>query len=186
MKHKAILQKSKSSTSGFTLIELITVISIFFVILTIGIASYDKFIIRKQLEAAAASLYSDLNQARALTLKLNKPIYITFKNGLTWCYGLNDGVSTCDCVDATSCQVEGQNRRVTSSDYKGLTLTTSMGGVLFSEGNQYNLLDPRRGLPQNSVILTFQNSNNDSISIVVRKTGRINLCSDSFDDYAGC
>lgn len=62
--------------AGFTLIELMVTLSVFAILLTIGIPSLQMFIQNSRLQSQSASLVGDFNYARAEAVRLGSPVVV--------------------------------------------------------------------------------------------------------------
>jgi prepilin-type N-terminal cleavage/methylation domain-containing protein len=67
-----------NSRRGFTIIEVAMVMAILGILAAITLIRYQKTIAHNHLDKAAHNLYQELRSLRALSLKYNKPVIVTF------------------------------------------------------------------------------------------------------------
>ena len=176
----------KSKTRGLTLIELLVVIAVTAIILTIGVPSFKTMFAKNRLKGAAEGLYADFQYARLEAIKQNRNVTLHFAGTggppwTTWCYGIDDTGADCDCTDNDpACTVQGVQRIINNTDFKGVTLTTNFGG-------DDTGFEPVRGIAQDNGTTTFaSSSNSDAVKIVLSTFGRVRICSDDLWDYENC
>lgn len=88
--------KRHAMCGGFTLIEMLVVIVIFFILMGIGLISYESMRADNALNATASELASTFREARALAMRHNKPYQIAFNNtkeSFVGTHGTWDGVT---------------------------------------------------------------------------------------------
>lgn len=171
---------------GISLFEILVTIGIVGILAGLSIPSFVDFLAKKRLAAAATALHSELNQARAWSIKSNSTVFLTFNNGNNWCYGVSDSNNQCDCSTNNGCQVNGLNHMSGGTIYRGISMSTTVSTVTTTTGAVYNQIDPRRGMPQNSTTITLTNTNNDTVVIGMRATGRVSVCSNNLNQFPDC
>lgn len=122
---------------GFTLIEVLVVVVIMTIIVTLGAPAFLDTLDKRRVINATKALVSQLQQARSLSILLNRPVTLEFKytSGNNWCFGVTDRLD-CDCSststdpnDAGVCSVdkpEGGGRvfvKASSNAYPGVVLS---------------------------------------------------------------
>jgi type IV fimbrial biogenesis protein FimT len=120
-----------TSRNGFTLIELIIVVTIIGIIAAITLPSFKSLLENRKLIAAADTLQSDFQFAKSESIKRNKAMVLSFENkgSANWCYGINESVA-CDCTVTNDCSVKSVN----SSDLDTVVLTnTGPDDVIYSQ-----------------------------------------------------
>jgi len=63
---------------GFTLLELMVILSIFSIMATIGLIAFKEFIPKYRLKSIAAMVKADLNRAKTMATKLNNRFTVIF------------------------------------------------------------------------------------------------------------
>lgn len=89
---------------GFTLFELMVVITITAVVLLLAIPYFTSLIKTQRLVGTTENLYSVLQNARSEAIKRNVSVYVSFQTGTTWCYGVNPS-SACNCTVPSGCSL---------------------------------------------------------------------------------
>ncbi len=91
---------------GFTLIELMVVLTLVAVILTVVVPSFEDSIERRKLQRAGENVYSAIMLAKSEAVKQATDVSITFtkaSSGNGWCYGIDDDTTTtCNCIAAAA------------------------------------------------------------------------------------
>lgn len=158
---------------GFTLVEVLVVVAILGILATLAAPSFTSFIDSYRVKRAADTLSAFLVNTKSEAIKQNATVRSVFKSsggGATWCAGMTTA-STCDCTLDTSCLINGADRRVRGSNFRGIVLTSPADGAMFS-------FTPLRGTV-NSGNAQVQSAGGSQIRVVVTGTGRIRLCSPS-------
>lgn len=152
---------------GLTLLEMLVVLALIAIMATIGISAMPQLLAHHRLQGAGKMLYQDLQWARLRALGGQYPVYVSFKPGAAWCYGVNDNVP-CDCREDNSCQL----RQVKSSEFKGVVLSMIEpidGNIKFNGAH---------GLVADAANLELTVASND-IKLQVNQGGLIVICSTS-------
>ena len=112
-------------SNGFTIIELLVVISIMAILATLAIPSYLDFFEKGRLRGATEAVYEQLQYARAQALKRSTPIIVDFSDEVllddgstTWALGITDKFGGCDAKDTITdpCTIEYDNDPNKDSD----------------------------------------------------------------------
>ncbi|MFC7461260.1 pilus assembly FimT family protein [Hydrogenophaga defluvii] len=181
--------------AGFTMIELMIALAILATLLILAAPSFRDTIDRRRVTNAGVELKDQLQQARSLSVLLNRPVALEFRfaDANNWCFGITDRAG-CDCsnaalgvADAGSCSFakpDDLNDRVMA-----VTSSASYPGVRLLESDATNtteriVFEPTRGVrddlltPTVSYNLTStQTTRNVRVSVNV--IGRTTLCSTS-------
>lgn len=144
---------------AFTLVEVLIVIAIIGILSAIAVPSYQDMIERNRLKQAAEGLKSDLQFARTEAIKRSSNLNLTLL-AATWCYGIDDGNTACDCGTPGDCAI----KTVDGSQFQGITLDNN-NSVTFSF---------RRGTA-NAMGSTLS-STNYQVRVIVGNVGRVRIC----------
>jgi type IV fimbrial biogenesis protein FimT len=157
---------------GFTVLELIITILVLAILVTVGIPSFTALLERHRLKGAVETLYTELQLARSVALRQNRPCYVDFNPGADWCYGLDD-TAACDCASAGDCQVDGVEKVVRATEYRGITLTST---TFTGDGTGFNA---RNGTALGAGEALFQGPQGTTAKVVLSALGRARICSDA-------
>lgn len=161
----------KRRQRGFNLLELMTSVVVLAVMITTGVPSFSYMLSKRRLVAAAEETLSNLRLLRVETVRHNRNAYANFAGtGQLWSYGLDDGAS-CNPDTAGDCTVDGNERRVQSSKYPGVSMSTTLAGN--STG-----FEPRRGTALSGGAVRFQNDAGQ-LHVEVSLLGTVRLCTPS-------
>ena len=152
---------------GFTLLELLVVVSVLTVLMLIAVPSMQSMLTRNHLKAAAQSIAEDLQWTRSEAIKRNRILRVAF-DVEHWCYGVGDaGAANCNCrlapEDAGACSL----KRRSGVDFPGIGLSATFAGTRF---------DPLRATSNNGT-LTLTATNGTSLKVVLSRLGRVRICS---------
>lgn len=163
------------TTRGFTLVELLTVLSITAILAITAVPAFITYLQTNRLTNASQNLYYILQYARTEAFKRNTTVYVSFQTGSNWCYGVNPG-ATCNCNTANSCTL-GSTTAPSSSQ-----LTLSATGLI----NNAVRFEPTHGAAGTSSTITLTNNQSVAISVKVRLLGSLLLCSSQVAGYSAC
>jgi type IV fimbrial biogenesis protein FimT len=156
---------------GFNLLELMTSVLVLAIMVSTGVPSFSYMLSKRRLVAAAEETLSNLRLLRVETVRHNRNAYASFTGaGQLWSYGLDD-TAGCDPGVAGDCTVDGNERRVQSGKYPGVTMSTSFAGN--STG-----FEPRRGTALSGGAVSFQNDAGE-LHVEVSLLGSVRLCTPS-------
>ena len=171
---------------GFTLIELVVTMVVLVILAMAAQPSLRDFFDRYRLRGAGEAVVSLISNARAEAVKTDLDVNINFTGtGGTWCAGANaanppsggqpaGNAGECDCTNTAQCMVSGQRAVVDSSDFNGVTLTTSTSSFAFdSKLGTVVPLDDDYG-----VTLTSPSGRYD-VDVAVNALGQARLCTPS-------
>lgn len=165
--------------NGFTAIEAIIVIAIVSALILIAVPDLSSFVQTNRLRAAAEQFYSDMQFARSNALKNNSDVHVDLSTGSTWCYGLNQG-SGCDCNTPGSCQIDGTDKTVASTNFSAVTMSaTGFTGDTF-------YFESLRGTTAGSSGTVNFTIGSNTISVVLNAFGQVRICSSTASGYQPC
>lgn len=118
----------RHTTQGFTLLELLTVISIVAILAAIGVPSFSQIITQNRVSAAATSLQLALVKARSEAVKRNGTVTLSPNSG-GWGYGwqLRD---------------TGGNVLASEDALKGITVTSGTASVSYLSSGRVSGVAP--------------------------------------------
>lgn len=159
---------------GFTLLELLAVVTILAAITLLGVHAFSGQLQRSRLSAAAQQVVSALQQARSEALKQGQAVYVNFVSSADrrWCYGISD-LPDCDC-NRGNCAITVRGiRRDSSVDgdtFPGIVLQQVQFGT-----HSYTRFSPQRGTAAFGSI-TLADRGGERLKINLGLTGRIRVC----------
>lgn len=127
---------------GFTLVELMVVIAVVTILAIAAAPSYTALLDRYRVGKAAEDVVSLISNARAGSVKLHRPVNVSFTPGAAWCVGANaavlpppgeqaGGATACDCATPSGCSVEGEQLVIPTGKHAGVNLTSASGALVF-------------------------------------------------------
>lgn len=160
---------------GFTLIELMMVVAIAGILASMAVPSFGKMLERNRLKEAVQSLKSDLMFARTEALKRSTNLNVSVAiNGSSWCYGINDDNTACDCSIANDCGIKA----VDGNLFTGTTLEADFDASF----------DFKRGTI--ATISPVLSTTHYKAKVIVHNAGRVRVCSPdpakAIGDYDAC
>lgn len=173
-----------SAMRGFTLIEMMISVAVLIVLVAIVAPSFNNFFDKYRVKRAADTFSSFLINAKSEAIKRNKSVSTVITgNGATWCAGMTEN-ATCNCSTANACQIDGVDRVISSTAYKGVKLlgpTTTTAPHVFEFKTQ-------RGTVVGNNSVQLESAAGLKLNVVVSLVGRIKLCSPSgsVSGYPSC
>ena len=190
---KQVTSLKTALQQGFTLIELIMVMSIVAILASVAVPSFSSMNAAQEVAGVAQTIQQHLLYARSEAIKQNADIHLSFTTGTNWCMGYSDN-GACTCSTVSSCEINTKDldpstdieKRISANDYSNITLTTS--GTLNLSGANFN---PTRGavlrsgaaLNDGSITVT---SGSNAATININVLGRPNICSSSLSQFSNC
>jgi type IV fimbrial biogenesis protein FimT len=114
------MTNNKNKTQGFTLIELMVVISLIGLLIVIAFPLLTSNVQNTRLQNASESSFSYFQLAKSLSFKRDTNLYLKITSGTNWCLGISD-TSGCNCANST-CTVNGVLYTLNASDFTGVSL----------------------------------------------------------------
>lgn len=128
-----------SRNEGFTLAEVLVVVSIIAIGLTLSIPSWSETRSKRAIVSASEELSAFLSAGRSLAIKHNKDVVVSlvYQDSSTWCVGLVDADSACDCTvgDANLnnyCSVGGVPQLMRASDFSQIEMVSHAADASFT------------------------------------------------------
>jgi len=146
---------------GLTLIELMIGLAICATLMSLAVPSFQAYLQRQRLKAAAQTLAVDFAEARFESARRGTPLHLSFVPGTDWCWALTTS-NACDCRVAQACRLKA----VRSSDFRGVELAESAG----------TSFDPATGTPQGTAAAVLQTPAGERLRVDVSGLGRPRIC----------
>lgn len=172
----------RRTSQGVTVIELMITLVVVGILVAIAAPSYNAFQQRSKLTGAAERVFSQLEYARSESISSGTDIFVAFEDtgGIGWCIGVSDSAA-CDCsTSLAACTINGaQARYVKGSDYPEIILSTDF------PGDNTGFVAPR-SVARETGSVSLSLPGYGTAEVRVNFLGRLRLCSDTLNDYAGC
>jgi type IV fimbrial biogenesis protein FimT len=168
-----------SKLKGLTLVEIMITLSVMIILIAIALPNFKNFLAANQLKSLSQTFVQDLKWAQNLALKNNTRVYVNVRTGSSWCYGISDSSSSCNCSADTNCTVGGTKKIVSINNFAGTTLaaTSPLGSSTLIT------FEPLRGASDTTGQWTFTNGS-QSLGIGINSIGRLTLCSTTITGYS--
>lgn len=167
--------RAKLLFSGVTLVELLIVLAITVIFLITAIPTFADMLGRYRVKAATEKLFLYLHHAKSEAIKRNQRIHLTFNssnNGAVWCYGLKID-ATCDCTIEGSCQIDGVQKVINSSEFTGVSIESHIS----LPGNHFIFENVRWIMASTYGHVRFISPRGKQTRVIVSRMGRIRTCS---------
>lgn len=104
--------------SGFTLLELMVVVTIIAIFAAIGMPSFSGLIDRYRLKGTADALHAEIQFARTEAIRRNQEVQLVLGTGTGSCYGIGTSADcTCD-----SCDIRNRTTTAFATDFPGVRI----------------------------------------------------------------
>ena len=181
--------------SGFTLIELIVVISIVAITISLATPSWEQVSHKRKLTNATEQVAALLVIAQSEAQKRNQAVSLAFsRNGNEdWCVGAVLNPDGCDCTVTDSgsdqyCTIDGTSRRIEASEFPSLKLISAADSQPGS-GDSRITFDPVRGILQpagDRLQFVFESGRGHyRLQLVIGPTGLLTICNPDADKAVG-
>lgn len=175
--------RRKPSQGGFTLVELMITIVVFGILLMIAVPSFTSLMDSVRVKRAGDAVNAFMVNAKSEAIKRNatvRAIVQVADSGATWCVGMTTA-TTCDCLTAGSCQIDGADRVISNFAYKSVSLAGPDDAHAF-------VFSALRGTVTGNETVELVSENDVKLDVVVALTGRVRVCSPdgSAGGYATC
>jgi type IV fimbrial biogenesis protein FimT len=186
--------------SGFTLIELIVVITIIAIAISLSVPSWDVVSQKRKLTNATEQVAALLVVAQSEAQKRNQAVSLAFNRSgnQSWCIGAVLSPNGCDCAEADVastqfCTIDGTSNRITANSFSSLNLIEAMD-TRPGTGDSYITFDPVRGILQpagDKLQLTFESGGGHyQLRLIIGPTGLLRICNPETDKavagYSAC
>ena len=167
--------KMLSISKGFTVLELLTVITVFAISASIATPSYKYVVEKYRLKGAVEEIVSNLQSTRAEAIKVNSDTYTVFTVGGNW--EMRSSNTLACAVSATGCTAGDWEKIVNVNEYSGTNIDTT---TLTSNRVTFDYI---RGTSNIGAITL--SLNNYSVKIKLNKLGYFQVCSNNQLTEAG-
>lgn len=155
---------------GFSLLELLIVVSIVALVVMIGAPSVVETQKRYKLKGAVESSYFSMQYARSAAVSSSTDITMQFKDGAQWCIASSDA-GVCDCNVVNSCTVNGVEQVVKAADFSQITMDDLSFGA-----NDAAVFDGVRGLAVGNAGSVVLSDGINEARLVLSNLGRVRIC----------
>lgn len=164
------LTKGLSHQNGYSLLELLLVMSIVVLLVMIGAPSIVESIKNQQLKGALQQSYFLLKKARATAVSLNQDITVQFENSSDWCIALSDS-GPCDCHVNNACTVDSVEYKLSSHDYPHVQLPN----ITMGKNNTIEF-DNTRGIAVGNAGSSVLSDGKNRAKLIISNLGRVRIC----------
>jgi prepilin-type N-terminal cleavage/methylation domain-containing protein len=179
-------KKGFSRLTGFTIIEMMTVLAVLAIITSFAIPSYTTLLDKRRVTSGSVQIASFLTTTQVEAVKRGEQIAVNYDmtDKDTWCIGLISGDNSCDCkaaVDETNaCLIDGQLRVFSQASVNNPAIMNSMSGG--GDDDRF-VFDPIRGLlvdHTDAFEVELESAENIyALNVQVSISGRVRICSDN-------
>ena len=166
---------------GFTLVELMIAVAVLAILMAIVAPSFNNFFDKYRVKRAADTFSSFLINSKSEAIKRNKSVRTVITGtGATWCAGMTEN-ATCNCSTDGACQIDGADRVISSTAFKGVKLLGPDSPHVFE-------FKTNRGTVAGNDSVQLESAAGLKLNVVVSWIGRIRLCSPggSISGYPSC
>ena len=182
--HFVHVYQGKPRSHGFTLVELVVTLAVAAILATIAVPAFNNTLEYLRARRATETMVAAFYNAKSEAIKRNTFVRVVFKTsnaGATWCHGLTQETD-CDCTTANSCVLDGVERVINNTQFKGIaaTVTTNTSGGVPA----FNF-NPLRGTVNPGNVKFTSDGQGFQSKAVLSGKGRITTCSDTGTGYMG-
>ncbi|GAB2691406.1 GspH/FimT family pseudopilin [Aliiglaciecola aliphaticivorans] len=162
-----------SYSQGFTILEVMVVLSIIALLSAIGAPSIMQTLRHQQLKGSLQTSYFLLQQAKSTAITKNKKITVQFKKGDNWCIALSDA-GPCDCQSKSMCSVDEIEYRVSAEDFPNISFSNVTMGK-----DQAITFDGVRGTAIGNAGSGLFSNGSEAAKLIISNLGRVRICMQS-------
>jgi type IV fimbrial biogenesis protein FimT len=177
--------------SGFTLIELVVVITIIGLAITLATPSWDVVSQKRKLTNATEQVASLLVVAQSEAQKRNQAVSLAFSRSgnQNWCIGAVLSPNGCDCTEtdtsaAQFCTIDGTSNSLSATSFSAVNLIDAMD-TQPGTGDSFITFDPVRGILQpagDKLQMIFESGGGRyQLQLVLGPTGLLRICNPDTD-----
>lgn len=160
--------------AGFTLVEMLIIIALLAIMATMAAPSFKSLFDSSRVKRAAETTSAFLVNTKSQSVKMNRNVAaIVSGSGTSWCIGMVEMVdddTTCDCMTAGSCRIDGVDRVLDGAIFKGVELNGP------DDGHAFEFRPLRKTVDGNDTI-ELASEDGVAFNIVVSTVGRVRICS---------
>lgn len=173
---------------GFTLIELLVTVSILAVLLAVAVPSMRDWILANRVKASAAEMVTDIQLARAETIRRNAPVWVAFRSDASQkCYTVHtrNAEGWCDCRAAAGVACGVGALAVGRFELKTVSLLVSNGVSMSWDRNI--LFTAPVALPNggDTIRVDFDGGGSRQLRVSTNAAGRPQVCAPIGSTMAG-
>jgi len=181
MQHTAFPPRRRTGAGGWSLTELLVVMTVSSLLLVVSLPSFEQFVQRRRLDGLSAQLISDLQFLRSSTVARHIGLRLRLQENTGGsCYLIHSGAT-----DACSCSADGLAQCQPGAELLRLVFVPA-SSRLAVQGNVSSMrVDPRLGTISPAGSIELHNASGSiGLRHVVNILGRVRLCA-SAGDWAG-
>ena len=168
--------RTRQAARGLTLVELLCSLFITVILLGSALPSLHDWQQRQRLQAAAATLETDVHYARSVSLSANRGVVLAVQ-------AMKTGGS-CTIVHtgpANACECDGSGQAICTGEATALRVTEQPAstGVVFTTVGKSLRFDPGKGTVTPTATLKLADDQGRSITKIINIMGRVRSCSGS-------
>ncbi len=174
---------------GFTMVEALVTISIMAVLLAVTVPSALEWILLNRVKASAAEMVTDIQLARAETVRRNAQVRVAFRtNASQSCYTVHTSAVTgnCRCTDGAGVACAGGGGTINRHELKTASLPFSKG-VNMSFAPNWVQFDPPSALPfaLTTMQVNFDGGGTRKLRVFTNAAGRPQVCASAGSTVIG-
>lgn len=164
---------NRSSSPGFTLIELMVTLAVMAILLAASVPVFNMIEQRRVVGAAESALHQ-IQVARTEAIKQGRDIYFVSEGGAQWCHAISESPD-CSCSEADSCTVrmagteDPVERTVRADQFSNITMPAGDLEIQFSHVRGTAI----SGAPAD---LEFSSPKGYGMELEINAIGRPSLC----------